>query len=345
MKKIIAALIFAPVMAMAQAGQIEAGIGLGKTHPTLYDNFENMVEDGHSNNYWIGYGLTDKWAAELEHDSLDFNKALLSSKIYSLGLKYNFNPANKLNFFAKLGLGFADHKTSIAGVEAKDGLATKAAIGANLDLFKHVSFQAGIAYHLFEKVTSDIKTSQAVNPYLAIVFNFDGKATVASAKAAVAKVADKVASKDTDKDGVSDDDDKCPNTTAGVVVNAYGCAETEKASIAVKVLFESGKAVIKTETLDEVTKLSDFMKKYPETNVHIKGYTDNTGKAETNKKISIARAEAVKAELVKSGIAANRIEASGYGPADPIADNKTAEGRMANRRVVAEIKTTAEKKK
>lgn len=339
MKSIIAALIFAPLIAMAQEGHIEAGLGLGQTYPTLYDNFKSTVDDGHSNNYWIGYGLTDKWAAEIEHDSLDFNKALLSSKIYSLGLKYNFNPTNKFNPFAKLALGFADHKTSIAGTDAKDGLAAKAALGVNFDLFKHASLQTGIAYHLFEKVTSDIKTPQAVNPFLSLSFNFGGKETMAAVKSAVAKVSD------TDGDGVSDDDDKCPKTTTGVVVNAYGCAETEKAAIAVKVLFESGKSVIKTETLDEVTKLSDFMKKHSDTKVHIKGYTDNTGKAETNKKLSAARAEAVKAELVKNGIAADRIEASGYGSEDPIADNKTKEGRTANRRVVAEIKTITEKKK
>jgi len=70
----------------------------------------------------------------------------------------------------------------------------------------------------------------------------------------------------------------------------------------------------------------------------VEGYTDNTGSAATNKKLSQARANAVVAYLKKKGIAANRLTAKGFGPENPIADNKTAAGRAQNRRVELKLK-------
>lgn len=63
------------------------------------------------------------------------------------------------------------------------------------------------------------------------------------------------------------------------------------------------------------------------------GHTDNTGSMQLNMRLSKERAEAVKAYLVSKGANPSRIEATGYGPTQPIATNATAEGRQANRRV------------
>jgi outer membrane protein OmpA-like peptidoglycan-associated protein len=65
----------------------------------------------------------------------------------------------------------------------------------------------------------------------------------------------------------------------------------------------------------------------------VSGYTDNVGNPETNVRLSQQRADLVKSELVQMGIAADRLTAQGFGEEDPIADNSTAEGRDANRRV------------
>ena len=65
----------------------------------------------------------------------------------------------------------------------------------------------------------------------------------------------------------------------------------------------------------------------------ISGHTDNTGKQEKNQALSEARANAVKAFLVSKGISENRLTAAGFGPDQPVADNKTAAGRAKNRRV------------
>ena len=71
--------------------------------------------------------------------------------------------------------------------------------------------------------------------------------------------------------------------------------------------------------------------------VRVTGYTDNSGNADYNTKLSLQRAEAVRDYLVSIGVDATKIEASGAGDATPIADNATTEGRAKNRRVEIEV--------
>ena len=71
--------------------------------------------------------------------------------------------------------------------------------------------------------------------------------------------------------------------------------------------------------------------------VIISGYTDNVGDANANRLISQARAQTAADALVTRGLAADRVKALGYGPAQPVADNETPEGRAKNRRVVIDI--------
>lgn len=82
--------------------------------------------------------------------------------------------------------------------------------------------------------------------------------------------------------------------------------------------------------LDEVVKAANQSQ---DITLNVVGYTDSTGKEKSNLKLSQGRADAVKAYLVKKGVAAERITSRGMGSDSPIADNATAEGRAKNRRV------------
>jgi outer membrane protein OmpA-like peptidoglycan-associated protein len=75
------------------------------------------------------------------------------------------------------------------------------------------------------------------------------------------------------------------------------------------------------------------LKQFPAVQVEVQGHTDTTGSAQTNETLSRKRAEAVTDYLVGRGIPKERLTAKGYGSSQPVADNKTAEGRKANRRV------------
>lgn len=102
-------------------------------------------------------------------------------------------------------------------------------------------------------------------------------------------------------------------------------------------LFATGKADLNPQGTQAVGELATFLKNYPGRSVVVVGYTDSTGSAKLNAALSEARANAVKTALVQDGIAADRIETRGAGPANPVASNSTAAGRQQNRRVEAAI--------
>ncbi|MDO8844293.1 MAG: OmpA family protein [Methylicorpusculum sp.] len=99
------------------------------------------------------------------------------------------------------------------------------------------------------------------------------------------------------------------------------------------VLFDYNKADINEGGLRILTKLVEFLEKYPERNVLIEGHTDSTGSDVYNQTLSEKRAEAVKVALNHQGIHPSRINAVGYGKTYPIASNDTELGKQQNRRV------------
>jgi OmpA-OmpF porin, OOP family len=151
---------------------------------------------------------------------------------------------------------------------------------------------------------------------------------------------------DSDGDGVLDSLDKCPNTPKGIKVDSVGCPVPipEKVSITLLVEFDFDKAAVRPQYHNDIEKVSNFLKAYPDTTAVLEGHTDSVGTDEYNMKLSGRRAESVKKYLVeKFNIDAARISTKAYGESKPVATNETAEGRQRNRRVVATIVTTVMK--
>jgi len=142
--------------------------------------------------------------------------------------------------------------------------------------------------------------------------------------------------------GMSGTKEVCPKETMKYTITATNPGGPAKAAVEVPVYhrttlyiqfaFDSEK--IRKADEKELQTAIDFVKKYPETKIVVLGHTDSTGPDEYNKKLSQRRADAVKKYLVDSGhVKADMITAEGRGEAEPIADNKTKEGRAKNRRV------------
>jgi outer membrane protein OmpA-like peptidoglycan-associated protein len=104
------------------------------------------------------------------------------------------------------------------------------------------------------------------------------------------------------------------------------------------ILFDSGKAELKPGASGNLEKMASILKKYPENVLAIKGYTDSTGSQAKNKELSEKRASSVRDTLVAAGVPPASVTAIGQGPANPLSDNKTREGRAQNRRVEIEIR-------
>jgi outer membrane protein OmpA-like peptidoglycan-associated protein len=134
---------------------------------------------------------------------------------------------------------------------------------------------------------------------------------------------------DTDGDGINDEEDKCP-TVAGIR-ELFGCPRPDfKAE---NVLFSSGKSVLVASGKKELDIIVKYLADYTGFNVTATGFTDNSGDEKFNQALSEKRAAAAKTYLVSKGVDASRITTNGKGESDPVADNKTAEGRKKNRRV------------
>ncbi|MBQ7213031.1 MAG: OmpA family protein [Bacteroidales bacterium] len=99
------------------------------------------------------------------------------------------------------------------------------------------------------------------------------------------------------------------------------------------ILFDTGKATIKTESQAEINKIAEYMKANPSARFEVQGHTDNQGSDAINDPLSQQRAEAVIKALESQGVDPFNLRAVGKGAHEPVADNSTEAGRAQNRRV------------
>ncbi|HEX7340647.1 MAG TPA: OmpA family protein [Rhodanobacteraceae bacterium] len=154
---------------------------------------------------------------------------------------------------------------------------------------------------------------------------------------------------DSDHDGVNNCVDKCPNTPAGTIVGPDGCPQKVVIDLrGVNFKFDrphKGETrigpTLKVPTSDSLSILQqavDTLKRYPKVVVKVVGYTDSVGSSAYNQKLSERRAQIVYNYLTSHGVDASRLEGpTGMGEADPIASNKTKDGRAQNRRVELKV--------
>ncbi len=99
------------------------------------------------------------------------------------------------------------------------------------------------------------------------------------------------------------------------------------------VLFDTDKAHLNAQGIRMAQKLSALLEQNPDRTVLVEGFTDSTGSTEHNQALSERRADAVRAALQDLGVSSKRIATRGYGEANPVSSNNTAQGRQRNRRV------------
>jgi len=128
-----------------------------------------------------------------------------------------------------------------------------------------------------------------------------------------------------------------PGVTPAPAPAAPPAVAASKVTFAADAFFDFDKSVLKPEGR---AKLTDLVSKIRDVNLEViiaVGHTDSIGSDAYNQRLSVRRAEAVKAFLVSKGIERNRVYTEGKGEKQPVADNRTKEGRAKNRRVEIEV--------
>jgi outer membrane protein OmpA-like peptidoglycan-associated protein len=121
--------------------------------------------------------------------------------------------------------------------------------------------------------------------------------------------------------------------TQEVTADAMYSALNKDGSMALYIQFDTGKSNIKPESMAIIEQIAALLKAHPDLKLSIEGHTDNIGTPQSNKTLSTQRARSVMNAVVQKGIANGRLTALGWGQENPIADNRSEDGRAKNRRV------------
>lgn len=342
MKMLTVVLLLLSKLAVAQTFDYSKkwGIGgsLGYNTPIFGNNFNTDAGSGETWGFHVRYHLCKSCgleAAFTKHEFADTNSAL---QVTDLLFFKRLLPTERFTPVIGAGAGVVDI-SHYDPSSLKMGFKLRG--GAEYALNEAFSLGLNVDYqHVNKMLFGDNLPGRTINVIaarLGLTWYFGGASTVAAAAATTAAVA-KFTDKDSDNDGVSDGKDKCPSSAQNTKVNAYGCAEAEKATVHLNVQFATGKSVVASGYDSDLKGLAQFMSEHPTTKIEIQGHTDSSGSKTLNKKLSESRANAVKAYLVNElKVDGSRITANGYGDEQPIADNNTNEGRQQNRRVIAVI--------
>lgn len=138
---------------------------------------------------------------------------------------------------------------------------------------------------------------------------------------------------DSDKDGILDALDSCPDTKQGFIVDASGCPVAST----LKINFDTNTYKISNKYSNDFKEFAKFLLKNKEYQVLIYGFSDTHENDKESKILSQKRADALKESLMQNGVSSTKLTAIGRGEESPIAENETQEGRAKNRRIEIEI--------
>lgn len=312
-----------------------------------------------SNRFAIEGHIADLGEAELAPaGSISYQVAGLSGVLYILNDREGRHLREGLSAFARLGVGTLNndatgvrfrrindvHLLGGAGLEYgfENGIALRGELMAHETDAKYV--QLGVLYRFggrsSEKPSlpvfipaekSDVEEPELVGPA------DDDLADVVTAPVPVPEpvLPEPPENNDSDLDGVLNGLDQCPGTEANLPVRADGCEIFN--GVVEGISFLVGSADLDDNAKSVLDEVVNTLNEYPDTNVIIEAHTDNLGDAGDNLQLSRRRALAVTSYLVNQGIKGTRLRPQAFGESRPRAQNDTAEGRAANRRI--ELKT------
>ncbi|MGY8784596.1 MAG: OmpA family protein [Pseudomonadales bacterium] len=178
----------------------------------------------------------------------------------------------------------------------------------------------------------------------ALVYRFGGNKS-RPAVVRTATSAAPTADPDTDRDGVLDSRDNCPDTLISYAVDTDGCpiSVEEVARVELMVNFDFDRSDVKSEYFSEIEDVADFMARFPDVDIELEGHTDSRGTQAYNLGLSNRRVAAVRQVMIdRFNVQASRVSSRGYGESQPVASNDFDAGRAENRRVMTVVINTVD---
>ena len=263
--------------------------------------------------------------------------------IETLTAQYHFNPLGRMRPYVGAGLGYAQFSGERpAGLSLGSSWGPAAVAGIDLGVTQRFFVNLSARWVNVEskvKLNGNRVGDVALDPMiysLNLGYRFGATAAPAVvAIAAIAAIAPAVVAKplaplDSDGDGVIDPNDMCPDTPRGTRVGPQGCP----CDLTLKLNFAFDSSALTDSDKAQLDAAVAELKRLNWTSGVIEGHTDSIGSDAYNQKLSERRAATVREYLIAQGIAESRMAPTGFGESQPVADNKTAEGRAENRRVV-----------
>jgi OOP family OmpA-OmpF porin len=299
---------------------------------------DNSLDDGVGFFAGLGFQYTDRLAVELSSFEMDADVKTggdIDLDHFKVDLLYDLTGGDS-NWrpFLVGGLGVTDF----------DGTDNKVFdFGAGLKYWLNDNWQLRSTLRGFNYLVDDQPDLDwGIDASLVYFFGSGsnrGRST-ASAPSAPSRPAPTPAPQDSDRDGVMDADDQCPDTPRNYAVDADGCPipVEEVARVELLVNFEFDRSEVQDRYLPEIEQVANFMEQYPDTMVELEGHTDSVGTDAYNQGLSQRRANAVRQVMIdRFGVPASRVSAEGFGESQPVASNESAAGRAQNRRVITVI--------
>ena len=336
---LLMALGMSSVVAEEERSGFEAAIGAGRY---FYD--EKNLEAANMGILSLGYQINNSWQVEMIYGNPDTDGGGANYDVDWGALRglYLLNDSNKNVPYVSVGVADMDvikgEKDIVVGLGIKLVADNNAFV--RLESNYHtgegdISVMAMVGYQFGESAPAVMKPKDTDMD--GVMDNMDA-CPKTPAGTPVDERGCMVVDKDTDGDGVVDRLDQCPSTPAGALVDDNGCQKSleKEVSVNLQINFSTNSDVVAADYDSELKEVADFMKQYAGTSVVIEGHTDSVGRADYNQSLSERRAASVaKALAERFGIATDRISSKGYGETNPVASNEDADGRTANRRVVA----------
>ena len=321
MKKIILLTGFfsIPVLAATESPQFFVGVK-GGYQWALDDNYNHSNPEGTILGLYGGLQFTPSWSWDLGyqyHDELKADATSVNVKTWLIesALRYDWYLRDNLSLYGRLGAAYWDmEKTQLSSSKSDaTGFSPLGEVGINYHFNPNVRLSTG--YQYIDSIGKS-NTGKYDSHGLLVSLTYTFGNTTQSALVEKAPVS--IIESPTFKESAVV---KTPPQ-----IHVFSSKTTEE-------LFGFDSVELSQEFIDQLTETSSVLNSYPQAQAKVVGHTDSTGSALYNQNLSEHRAQSVVNKLIELGVTRTQLEWRGEGESQPVADNNTAEGRAANRRV------------